>query len=196
MYCILVTKVATLPESGLNDENDIYQKKDPPYSAKNGQLDSIDELRMIEGWDDELHAIFKPYLTVYPFLKENDKFTKININSASRELLGCINPKAKTDCNEKFELGIKKKKAEGERIAKDRNAISGILRDMFCNENEGEGGAKREDWYDVRSDVFSINARGEVGNQTKVITAVVERTVPDKAKKQDRSYVLLHWKMI
>jgi general secretion pathway protein K len=184
------------PESGLNDENDAYQKKDPPYSAKNGQLDSIDELRMIEGWDDELHAIFKEYFTVYPFMRDNDKVRKININTASRELLGCINPKAKSDCGEKFELGLKKARSDGEKLAKDRNALGGVLRDLLCNENDGGSGTNRSEWYDVRSDVYSITARGEVGNQTKTITAVVERTVPDRAKKQDRSYVLLHWKMI
>jgi type II secretory pathway component PulK len=191
-------KTATT-ESGMSDENDAYQKKDPPYSAKNGQLDSVDELRMIEGWDDEIHAVFSPYITTFPFQRREDSTTeprKVNINTASRELLGCLFPNAKAECTEKFELSMKQRSAEKETLVGDKGQIAAKVREMFCYAGGETGGADRTTWFDTRSDVYSIKAQGVVGDQTKTIHAVIERGMPDKAKKLERSFTVLHWKIM
>ncbi len=191
-------KTATT-ESGMSDENDAYQKKDPPYSAKNGQLDSVDELRMIEGWDDEIHAIFSPYLTTFPFWRPEQSPTeprKINLNTASRELLGCLFPGAKSECGEKFELSMKQRATDKETLVGDKGQIAAKVREMFCYAGGETGDADRTTWFDTRSDVYSIKAQGVVGDQTKTIHAVIERGMPDKAKKQERSFTVLHWKIM
>jgi type II secretory pathway component PulK len=87
---------------GKGGENEYYESLDPPYEARNGEIASVDELKMIKGIRDRL-AIFdggvlnpdeknkKDIITIQYGLKaffdiygEN---VKININSASKEVL-------------------------------------------------------------------------------------------------------------
>src|SRR5262249_34594985 len=43
----------TSEASGFNDKNEPYNKRNPKQMAKQAPLDSVEELRMIEGWDQE-----------------------------------------------------------------------------------------------------------------------------------------------
>ena len=58
-----------------------YASLDPPYRIKDGPLDTLQEIRMIDGMDDEFYNRIKDYVTVYP----RDK--KINFSTASRVVL-------------------------------------------------------------------------------------------------------------
>ena len=42
------------PASGFTDENEPYQRRTPAFKAKNSPMDSVDELKIVEGWNDEL----------------------------------------------------------------------------------------------------------------------------------------------
>ena len=53
-------------KSGYGSEDDPYGKNDQRYAAKNAPFDSLEELMLVDGWNEELHAIFSPYLTVFP----------------------------------------------------------------------------------------------------------------------------------
>jgi type II secretory pathway component PulK len=48
-------------------ENAYYQEQDPPYQAPNHALLSLDEMRLIEGFDGHLVDALRPYLTVHPY---------------------------------------------------------------------------------------------------------------------------------
>ena len=57
------------------DRDASYSSEDEPYSdregeqfPKNARFDSLQELKSIPGWDDEMYTIFSPYFTVYPSL--------------------------------------------------------------------------------------------------------------------------------
>ncbi len=54
----------TRPGGGLED--DYYQRQRPSYRAANRPLLSVDELALIEGFDAEVVAVLRPYVTVYP----------------------------------------------------------------------------------------------------------------------------------
>jgi type II secretory pathway component PulK len=193
------TGVDADPESGANDEDSAYEKHQPPYSAKNMSMDSPSELRMIEGWDDEVDAVFGPYITTYPVPVNRDSKTLVNLNTASKELLGCLFPESQGECSEKFALGMKKRNADKESLAEDPTGIGKTLQDKFCytpsSGGEGGTGADRTQWFDIRSSVFKVIAKGEVGEQTKTISAIVERIDPDIEKKQTRSWRLLRWRL-
>ncbi|MCX6123703.1 MAG: type II secretion system protein GspK, partial [Proteobacteria bacterium] len=81
------------PAAGVSGEDEPYQKRKRPHKAKNSPLDTLDELRVVDGWTDELHAYFSPYLSVYPFVHAQDLDKgafKLNINSMDQEALKCF----------------------------------------------------------------------------------------------------------
>jgi type II secretory pathway component PulK len=69
--------------SGSAQENYRYQQLHDPYVERNGRLDSIDELHLIEGIDDDWMAAFGHELTVYGACK-------VNINFASPEQIALV----------------------------------------------------------------------------------------------------------
>jgi type II secretory pathway component PulK len=48
-------------------EDEYYSRQDPPYTAHNHPLLSVEELRLVEGFDPRLVAMLASYVTVYPF---------------------------------------------------------------------------------------------------------------------------------
>jgi len=67
-------------------ENAYYQQQDPPYVAYNRPLLSVDELRLIEGFDGKLVDALRHYVTVYPYARG----TGINLNTAPPHVLALL----------------------------------------------------------------------------------------------------------
>jgi type II secretory pathway component PulK len=67
-------------------ENAYYQQQDPPYVAFNRPLLSVDELRLIEGFDAKLVDALHHYVTVYPYARG----TGINLNTAPPHVLALL----------------------------------------------------------------------------------------------------------
>lgn len=63
-----------------------YLKLDPPYRAKRNRFYTVDELRLVEGIDENLFRKLKPHVTVYSY------DGRININNASKEVLRTLDP--------------------------------------------------------------------------------------------------------
>ena len=77
-----------IPREGtVNDQDsaganaEFYAGLQPAYRIKDGPLDTVEEIRMIDGMDDEFYNAVKDYVTVYP----TDK--KINFSTASRVVM-------------------------------------------------------------------------------------------------------------
>ena len=64
-------------------ENYRYQQIFDPYEARNGRLDSIDELHLVQGIDDDWMTAFASELTVYGDCK-------VNLNFASAEQIALV----------------------------------------------------------------------------------------------------------
>lgn len=62
-------------------EDNLYINKEPPYRSKNAKFDSIEEIALVEGVDQEFLNTFQSSLTVY------GNTNQININTATRILL-------------------------------------------------------------------------------------------------------------
>lgn len=71
-------------------EDAYYQEQDPPYRAANRPLLSVDELRLIEGFDGLLVEAMRPYVTVYPWAPPGDVGSGINPNTAPSHVLSLI----------------------------------------------------------------------------------------------------------
>ncbi len=70
---------------GAGSEDSYYQSRRPPYEPKDALFDTLEELRLVRGVDDEFMRLFADKLTVYP--------TKgMNVNTASFKdvLLLCL----------------------------------------------------------------------------------------------------------
>ncbi|MGH0034843.1 MAG: type II secretion system minor pseudopilin GspK [Myxococcota bacterium] len=70
-------------------EDDYYARQDPPYAAANRPLLSVDELRLIEGFDETLVEALRPYVTVYPLVSGEDP-EGVNVNTAPPWVLAAI----------------------------------------------------------------------------------------------------------
>jgi general secretion pathway protein K len=64
-----------------------YQEQDPPYRAANRPLLSVDELRLVEGFDGTLVDGLRPYVTVHPWSGSEGG---INPNTAPPHILGLL----------------------------------------------------------------------------------------------------------
>jgi type II secretory pathway component PulK len=69
--------------SGSAAENDRYGELFDPYIPRNARLDSIEELHLVAGIDDDWMAAFAPELTVYGGCK-------VNVNFASAEQIALV----------------------------------------------------------------------------------------------------------
>jgi general secretion pathway protein K len=59
-------------------EDELYQKRVPPYRAANRPLLSVDELRGVEGFDGRLVEALRPYVSVFPLTGGGG----VNLNTA------------------------------------------------------------------------------------------------------------------
>ncbi len=186
-------------ESGYNDEDEPYTKREPKLRVKNAPFDTIDELRLIEGWDEEIHAVFAPYLTIFPVQQKSSDKHLININTASRAMLQCLFPEAKGDCAEKSAVLLKKRDGDKGALGGDGKKIPDVLRDTLCYTGEGGNAGEannRANWFSQQSSVYRIESSGIVNGSEKKVVAVVERVMPDPKKNEKASLKLLYWKML
>ncbi len=194
----------TSPESGFSDKNQPYMDKTPPYSIKGLPFDTVDELKLVAGWDDDLHKVFAPYLTVYPYpIAGTPLKAPINLNTTPTELIGCLVPEAReANCEQGFAIKLAKLKKDSKPVVS--GSAGETLNSLAClNGKKYESEEKDpKTWFDQKSNVFRIEVSGLTGLQERTITGVVRRIMPqDKSNGREqqrikRSYQILHWKML
>jgi general secretion pathway protein K len=70
------------PQNGAEDE--YYLKLQIPYLAANRPLTDVAELTLVRGFDDNVRARLRPFVTALP------RFTMVNVNTAPPEVLAAI----------------------------------------------------------------------------------------------------------
>ncbi len=199
---------ATSSESGFGDKNGPYSSQTPPYGVKKLPFDSVDELKLIAGWDDEIHAVFAPYLTVFPYPVPEVMEMKapININTVSPELLGCLIPEARSQaCSDTYMVKMHKIIEDKGVVAEKNEDIKSKLNSLTCYTGptgQDDQDRKPETWFAVNSSVFRIEVIGQIGNLERKLTAVVRRILPQEKtggrsqQRVKRSYQILYWNLI
>jgi general secretion pathway protein K len=137
-------------------ETGVYRQRTPPYAARNGPFDTLEELRRVEGMTDALYKKLSPFLTV-----NGDAQGKINVNTADLRLI------------QSLDNGIDDAMAERlmkERPFKNTAEIKGIIPDPVYSQIQA--------FLDVRSDHFSVEAVGQVNETRKKVSAVIGRNPP------------------
>jgi general secretion pathway protein K len=152
-------------------EDDYYQRQEPPYRAANRPLLSLDELRLVEGFDGELVEALRPYVTVHPYARG----AGINLNTAPPHVLALLF----------FDDGVDL------RLARE-DTIREILKvreagDLICSDEQGG-----EDCIPIRAivvnaiyppptystDVFTVLAEAQIGDLRRSVEAVIDRSQP------------------
>lgn len=170
-------------ESGQSSEDDAYGKRVPPHKSKNGPLDTLDELRVIDGWTDDLHTYFSPYLTLYPFTYNQDKdksVFKMNINSMDQEVLRCFFSRElnSPDAKEGFVKKLKEISDQGSQLATSDADVAKVLKEIVGYQGDASEKGKESDkstWLSSSSRAYRIRAKGIVGNQTRIVEYILER---------------------
>lgn len=70
------------PQGGAEDA--YYLALDPPYLAANRPLIDVAELSLVRGFDDKVRERLKPFVTALP------KYTPVNVNTATPEVLAAL----------------------------------------------------------------------------------------------------------
>lgn len=78
------------PSGTFGAEDAEYASADTPYLPANQAFSSISELSKVAQFSDDVLAKLSPYITALPVDKENNIFTKINMNTASDVVLSSL----------------------------------------------------------------------------------------------------------
>ncbi len=166
---------------GLEDE--FYQKQESPYRAPNRRLLSVQELRLVEGFDAKLVEALEPYVDVHPLAGG----LGINPNTAPTWVLALL---FHTD----------------DAIADQRLADEDLVADLadarqdaiLCGESGLEGQClPMIEWIDpnalfpaptLESDVFHVRAEARIGEIQRRLDVVLDRSDPLAPR-------LLSWRM-
>lgn len=149
-------------------EDEAYQKRDPPTRPANRPLLTVDELRRIEGFDARIVDSLRPYVTVYPL-----KGGGINPNTAPPWVLSLLF----------FDDEVELRLADPDTI----RSILAIRKEggFVCGEDQsGEGCTPIRSLVtnaifpspSYTSDVFVVTAWAQVGDVTRRIEAVLDRS--------------------
>lgn len=136
-------------------ENYYYGSLDPPYECKNGPLDTLSELLMIKDVTDEVYGKISKHLTIY-------SNGKINVNTASEEVLVCLDDEIDEAIAEVIIQYREEKPFD----------TKGELKDML---NDDDLYGRIESIIDVKSTAFSVVSFGRVERVGKAIRTVIDR---------------------
>lgn len=169
-------------------EDEYYQSQDPPYLAANAPLQSLDELRLIEGFDGPLVDAMAPYVTVYPFAPGGcavaGKGCGVNLNTAPPHVLALLF----------FDDGVDLRLASEE-------VVRDILRARgdagICGADQSLEGCTPIGEIvtnaifpepTTSSEIFAVTAEARVGDVRRSVEAVVDRSRPAEPR-------LLTWRV-
>jgi len=164
---------------GFSDENYNYDRYSPRYKAKNARFDTVDELYMVHGVNDQIMAAFRDRFTVYP-----DINAKMNVNTDDALLLYLailsVADPARPDPRLKNPLFVEQliKQIRTTRMF----SFLGTSVSDFVNVVASAGVPVNESirnniqnnrWVSDKSQTYTIQSVGEAGAVQKKITAVV-----------------------
>ncbi|MFT5681911.1 MAG: hypothetical protein ACI8RZ_002829 [Myxococcota bacterium] len=162
--------------SGLGGfEDNLYNVQDPPYIAKNAKLDTFDEIRLIEGWQDDVFNRYADDMTIW----SNGKF---NPGSFSKEMHTAVITAYATATWTQAQVdslcfqdgmedwGLSWYQGGSWKSAKD------YANDVLANCNGIELDTSQMPKFTDKSRVFTVKSTGLVGTSQTTITTVLDYT--------------------
>ncbi|MCF8055897.1 MAG: general secretion pathway protein GspK [Desulfocapsa sp.] len=150
-------------------EDSYYQSLDPPYSCKNGPIESIEELLLVKGFSRELLYGTEETPPLAPLLTALGNDGRININTAGPSLLQALAfdlDKGTVEAMISFrEDENNKEQLVSNQWYKDVPSFPGDIAEII----------KKQDLVTIAGRYFTIAATAEFNSQTKTIISTVER---------------------
>ncbi len=166
-------------EEEFGAEENYYQSLTPPYSCKNGPIESIEELLQVKGITRELLYGTEEKPALAPLLTFLGDDGKININSAALLLLQAISDDISKSMAESM-VSFREDEGNIEQLADPQ-----WYRIVPSFPDDIAEAIKEQDIATVVSKFFTIQVTAELNTQQKTITATVERT--------DGEITILRW---
>jgi general secretion pathway protein K len=161
-------------------ENSYYQSLDPPYSCKNGPVESIEELLLVKGITAEILYGTEEKPPLAPLLTPLGDDGKININTAELPLLQAIAMDLDKNTAEAL-ISFREDDTNQEKLADPqwyKNNIPSFPTDIADK-------MQKQDLITVTSNFFTIKATAKFNSRQKALTATVERS--------DQELAILRW---
>lgn len=162
-------------------ESDAYQKRTPPAEPANRPLLSVDELRLVEGFDGPLVDALSHYVTVFPYAKADG----INPNTAPPHVLALLFHGVGTEmglADENTVRSVLKAREGGEVLCADEAS------NPSCSPLSAAVEGEIFPPPTFKTDVFTVVAEASVGEVRRSARAVVDRSKPDEP-------LLLSWQV-
>ncbi len=153
-------------------ESHYYESLEDPYEAKNKSFDSLQELRLIKGLDNEAYNKVHKFLTV-----QSD--VGININTAGKEVIMSLSENLTGEDADNIIA------SRGENPFQTKGAFNTFI--SFYNLDEPEK-TKISNAVVVNSNYFSIISRGEVNQSQKIVRAIVKR-------QANKASIIEYWRV-
>ncbi len=153
-------------------EDDFYGRQDPAYGARNGPLLSVDELRLIEGFDAALVTALEDYVTVYPYVGTGG----VNPNTAAPHVLALLysgdSGSEKVLADEDTVRQILEIREDEDVLCKDEDNAEECtpIRDIIANS------IFPQPLYD--SSTFVVHSKATVGEIERTLEAVIDISEP------------------
>ena len=139
-------------------EDDYYMLQTPPYRTPHGMIASSSELLLVKGVDYEAYQLLLPHVSALP-----DRETKINVNTASAEVLASLAEN----------LAI----TNGEALidARPKDGFDKISSFTVELNRLGNDNGYLEDFLDVQSSYFLVDAMAEFDESIAQLHSLVHR---------------------
>ncbi|WPO68721.1 type II secretion system minor pseudopilin GspK [Acinetobacter haemolyticus] len=150
------------PTGAMGAESNYYQGLEPAYLTPNTKFHSIEELKLVRGFEGKNYDLIKNYISALP------EPTKVNINTAPALLLASIDPRV--DANT-VDQELKAKQANLTYFSSlddlwKINAFSGIE-----EQNKTDAAA----WLDTKSDYFTALIEVVLNERKRQFTSAIYR---------------------
>ncbi|MDP2309066.1 MAG: type II secretion system protein GspK [Pseudomonadota bacterium] len=148
-------------------EDDFYNSQPQPYLAKNARFDTRTELRLVEGWQDEVYDRWAAQLTIYGN-------GKINITCADDVVLAGLlqahlTPRP-TDQEVAAIIALVRDYMSGASFKSGSDFVDYLKNQGYSPDDELAGEVS------IKTNVFTVTSTGTVGDATAQITAVIDYT--------------------
>lgn len=150
-----------IPRAG-GAESPYYKTLNPPYSARNGRMTTVNELSLVKGFTPDMVAMLSPFVTVYANQGSSlvSQTVTVNVNTAPKQVLMALDSRISASMAE--QILEQRQLAPFKTIGDLSSRVNPLLATITG--------------VTIQGTVFRITARGFVKDAARTVEAVVRTT--------------------